>query len=116
MFASTSHRVAPSAVLTPKSSLNSVPSEEYQGAFQPMGCLYGFEVCQWGTRDQGEGSVAGMQVRERAQVIDNHGATGAAGRWPAINTRRKHEVADDELASSLEQVEEGDLAVWSIET
>jgi len=38
-----------------------------------------------------------------------------AGRWPAINTRRKHKVVDDELASSLEQVEEADLAVWSIE-
>src|SRR5262249_30605954 len=52
---------------------------------------------------------------KRADVIDDHRAARAAGRRPAIDTGRKHEVVDDELAASLEQFDEARLAVRSVE-
>src|SRR6201984_2225438 len=54
-------------------------------------------------------------MREGTEIIAGHRAARAAGGGPALDTRRKHEVIDDELAASLEQSEEARLAVRSVE-
>ena len=57
----------------------------------------------------------GRAMREGADVIDHHRATGAACRRPAIDTRSEHEVIKNELAAALEEVEQARPAVWAVE-
>src|SRR5262245_11789362 len=47
-----------------------------------------------------------MEVREIADLIHEHRASGTAGRGPAGDPWREHEVVEDELAAPLEQIDE----------
>src|SRR6266849_5064251 len=48
-------------------------------------------------------------------LVGNQRAAWAAGVGPALSRRCKHEVIDDELAASLEQIEQSDFALRALE-
>jgi hypothetical protein len=55
------------------------------------------------------------KVGEVADVVDEQRAALAARRRPAVHAGGEHEVVDDELAASVEQVAEARLAAGALE-
>jgi hypothetical protein len=66
-------------------------------------------------RHQNNRGVTCVQVGEVTDLVDEHRASGTAGGGPAFDSRREHEVVDDQLPASLEQIKQGRLATRSIE-
>jgi hypothetical protein len=48
-------------------------------------------------------------------LVDEHRTAGAARRRPALDAGGEHEVVEDELAASSEQIEQARLAVGAVE-
>ncbi len=63
-----------------------------------------------GASETRQKDVSRVQVGQVADLIDEHRAAGTSSRWPAVHTRGEHEVIEDQLAASLEQVAESHLA------
>src|SRR5436190_12853989 len=61
--------------------------------------------------DEREGRVAGMQVGEVADLVDEHGAAVAAG----LLVRAEHEVVQEQLPPALEEIGQRGLALRSVE-
>jgi hypothetical protein len=60
-------------------------------------------------------SVAGVEMGDMADLVDEHRAAGAARRGPALYVRREHEVVEDELLAAIEQVAQACLALRTLE-
>src|SRR5437763_384492 len=64
-----------------------------------------------GARHEREGRVAGVQVREVADLVDEHRAAVAA----RVLVRPEHEVVEEQLTASLEEVGQARLSVRAVE-
>jgi hypothetical protein len=56
-----------------------------------------------------------VQVGEVADVVDEHRTAVAARRRPAVDAGREHEVVEDALAATREEIEQTGLAVRALE-
>ena len=56
-----------------------------------------------------------MQMCQVADVVDEHGATSAACFGPARDSGLEEEAVDDQLPAPVEQVEQANLAVRTLE-
>src|SRR5260221_9035850 len=72
----------------------------------------GFELGQGGARDCHEGNVVVLKMR--AGAVDMVGHEGAAGA-PFRPARTEHEMLDDQLAASVEQLSQRLPALWAVE-
>src|SRR5207247_8509071 len=70
---------------------------------------------QWCEGYQGKRRVPSTEMREVSDVVDEHRAAWAAGRRPSFHAGGEHEVVKDELAASVEQIEETNLAIGALE-
>ena len=52
---------------------------------------------------------------EMADVVDEERTTGTTRGRPAVDPRSEHEVVDDELAATIEQIEQARPAVRAFE-
>src|SRR5919106_4225517 len=77
--------------------------------------LVRLDVRQRRARHQGKRGVAGVQVREMADLVDEHRTPGAARGRPALDVGSEHEVVDDQLAAPVEQIEQARHAVRAFE-
>src|SRR4029077_10055108 len=68
------------------------------------------DVRQRRTGHQAKGDVPRVQMGKVPDLIDEHRTSRAASRRPTIDPRGEHEVVEDELSASFEQVEEAHLA------
>ena len=70
--------------------------------FPAHALFVGFEIGQRAEGDEHEGGVAGVEMFERADVIDDHRAAGASGSRPAPSPGCEHEVIHEQLPPPLE--------------
>jgi hypothetical protein len=57
-----------------------------------------------------------VEVGEVADVVDEHRTPVAARRRPAVDPRAEHEVVQDQLAASIDEIEQARLAVRAFES
>src|ERR1700728_4763897 len=73
------------------------------------------DVCLRRARGIGEGGVAGVEMGYVQNLVGPQGAAAAGMFWPAEDAGLKEGAVKDELRTALEQIEQADFAVRSIE-
>ncbi len=77
--------------------------------------LESLDVRLWRGRDQHQRCIAGVQVREVGEAVDEHGASATSTLGEIGNSWLEEKTIDDELSAAIEEIEQADLAVRSLE-
>src|SRR5207237_1583634 len=77
--------------------------------------LDALEVGLRGARSEYQSGVAGVQMIEMGNVVGDHGAAAAAMLGPAFCAGLNEGAVDDQLATTLKEAQQVDLAVGSVE-
>jgi hypothetical protein len=96
----------------PKSKLKSLFAEENPRNVPTHPLLVRLKLRQRSSRNQQQGQVAGMKVRQEAvEAIDHR----RAGRAPRLVIRSEHEVVDEQLRAAVKQFRRRSGAIVRVE-
>lgn len=90
-----------------------MPYEEYRATGPALARAVGLELVQRRAGDVDERGVAHVQVP--LESVGHLVGFGGTARAALVPVRREHEVVDEQLATSVEQVEQRGLAVRTLD-